>query len=356
VPANLRAGLWRWQHSRSAVTQPDLEPIGFDGIAGWAEDDHAAALECYLQSASLTGMPVPGPGDVQALLKDRQKARAFFEATFAAFRIMAAPGLLTSYFEPVLKGSRTQSAAFPVPLYRRPPDLSPLLPGHPLSDRGFTAGRETPGGFEPYFTRAEIEAGALAGKGLEILFVADRLEAFVMHVQGSGRIELDDGTAVRVTFDGKNGHPYTSVAKRIVELGHLTREEADLEGMLAFLRAQPDPQTFLNENKSYIFFKELEGFPAGPRGSSGAELRPGRSLAADPLYHAPGTPIWVVAPGLDYEGAPLRRLLVAQDTGSAIAGPQRGDIFAGMGGDARRFAGRARHVCEFIVLRPRTPH
>ncbi len=174
-----------------------------------------------------------------------------------------------------------------------------------------------------------------------------------MHVQGSGLIELDDGSAVRLTFDGKNGHPYTSVAKLLVQRGHLTLEEADLEGMLAWLRAQPDPQLFLNENKSFIFFKEMELTATAPRGSSGAELRPGRSLAADPLYHAPGSPVWVVAPELDFEGTPLRRLLVAQDTGSAIVGPQRGDIFAGMGAEARRIAGRVRHRCEFIVLRPR---
>ena len=140
MAANAEAGLWRWQHSRASVTPPDLEPINFDGIAGWAADDHAAALDCYLRSASLTGLPVPEAGEVQSLLKDRQKARAFFEETFAAFRILAAPGLLTSYFEPVLKGSRKQSAAFPVPLYRRPSDLSPLLPGHPLSDRGLPRG------------------------------------------------------------------------------------------------------------------------------------------------------------------------------------------------------------------------
>ncbi len=353
MAANPQGELWRWQHSRAGVTPPGLEPIDFAAIAGWTEDDHSAALECYLQSASLTGQPVPDPAGVQSLLGDRQKARDFFEKTFAAFRVLAAPGLLTSYFEPVLKGSRQKSAAFPVPVYRRPPDLSPLLPGHPLSNQGLTAGRETPAGFEPYYTRAEIEAGVLAGRGLEILFVADSLEFFVMHVQGSGLIELDDGSTVRLTFDGKNGHPYTSIAKLLVERGHLTREEADLEGMLAWLRAQPDPRLFLNENKSYIFFKELEHPAAAPRGSCGAELRPGRSLAADPLYHAPGTPIWVVVPELDFEGAPLRRLLIAQDTGSAIIGPQRGDIFAGMGADARRFAGRARHRCEFIVLRPR---
>ena len=353
MAANRQAKLWRWQHSRSQAAPANLEPIGFEAIEGWAADGHCAALECYLRSASLTGQPVPDAGEVQALLKDRQKARAFFEKNFTPFRISAALGLLTSYFEPVLKGARKQSAAFPVPVYRRPPDLMPLLPGHPLSNRGFTAGRETPIGFEPYFTRAEIEAGALAGKGLELLFVADPLEAFVMHVQGSAQIELDDGATVRITFDGKNGHPYSSVAKLLVQRGHMTLEAADLEGMLSWLRAQPDPQAFLNENKSYIFFKELEQDATAPRGSSGAALQPGRSLAADPLYHAPGTPIWVMAPELEYEGAPLRRLLIAQDTGSAIVGPQRGDIFAGIGADARRFAGRTRHRCEFIALRPK---
>ena len=353
MAANLQAGLWRWQHARIEAAQPGSAPVSFSEIEGWAADDHSAALACYLRSAPLTGQPVPAADKAQALLQDRQKARAFFEETFAAFRILGAPGLLTSYFEPVLKGSRKQSAAYPVPLYRRPDDLAPLLPGHPLSAQGFTAGRQTASGFEPYYTRGEIEAGALAGKGLELLFVADPLEAFVMHVQGSGLIELDDGNTVRLTFDGKNGHPYSSVAKLLVQQGHLTLAQADLEGMLGWLRAQPDLRPFLNENKSYIFFKELEGSVAAARGSCGAGLTPGRSLAADPLYHPPGTPVWVAAPALEFEGGPLRRLLAVQDTGSAIVGPQRGDIFAGMGADARRFAGRARHSCEFIVLRPR---
>jgi membrane-bound lytic murein transglycosylase A len=353
VAAHQQAKLWRWQHSRTAAVPANLEPVGFEAIEGWAADGHCAALECYLRSASLTGQPVPDAGEVQALLNDQQKARAFFEKTFTPFRFQGAPGLLTSYFEAVLKGSRKQSAAFPVPVYRRPPDLSPLLPGHPLSNKGLTAGRETPHGFEPYFTRAEIEAGALAGKGLELLFLADRLEAFVMHVQGSALIELDDDTTARITFDGKNGHPYSSVAKLLVQRGHMTLKAADLEGMLSWLRGQPDPQVYLNENKSYIFFKERGQDATAPRGTSGAVLERGRSLAADPLYHAPGSPIWVMAPELEFDGAPLRRLLIAQDTGSAIVGPQRGDIFAGSGADARRFAGRVRHRCEFIALRPR---
>ncbi len=288
MAANLQAGLWRWQHAQIEAAQPGSAPVSFSEIEGWAADDHSAALACYLRSAVLTGQPVPAADKAQALLQDRQKARAFFEETFAAFRILGAPGLLTSYFEPVLKGSRKQSAAYPVPLYRRPDDLAPLLPGHPLSAQGFTAGRQTASGFEPYYTRGEIEAGALAGKGLELLFVADPLEAFVMHVQGSGLIELDDGSTTRLTFDGKNGHPYSSVAKLLVQQGRLTLEQADLEGMLGWLRAQPDLRPFLNENRSYIFFKELEGSVAAPRGSSGAGLTPGRSLAADPLYHPPG--------------------------------------------------------------------
>ena len=338
--------LWRWQHSRGEPPALDLEPIGFDSIPGWYDDDHSAALDCYLQSAELTGQPV-------ALKEERRRARCFFEETFAAFRVLAAPGLLTSYFEPVLKGSRKRSAGFPVPVYRRPADLRPLPRGHPLTASGLTAGRETQTGFEAYFTRAEIEAGALKGSGLETLYLADPIEAFVMHVQGSGRVELEHGSSVRLTFDGKNGHGYTSISRLLVERALIAREEAHLEGLLAWLRAQPNPQATLNENKSYIFFRELEQSLNAPMGSSGSPLCPGRSLAADPLYHAPGTPIWVAAPELVFHGRQFRRLLVAQDTGSAIVGPQRGDVFAGTAAEAGRVAGRIRHNCEFIVLRPR---
>jgi len=353
VAGDTRGELWRWQHSRAEAPPVELEPAEFRAISGWTADDHCAAFDCYLRSAGLTGQLIPDADGAQALLRDRQKARAFFEENFAPFRVLAGPGLLTSYFEPVLKGARARSAAYTVPVYRRPDDLSPLPQGHRLTGQGLTAARATAGGFVPYATRGEIEAGALAGRGLEILYLADPVEAFVMHVQGSGRVELEDGTAVRLTFDGKNGHPYSSISKLLVERGHLAREDAHLEGMIAWLRAQPELQSYLNENKSYIFFKELEHSAAAPKGSSGAELRAGRSLAADPLYHAPGTPIWVEAPELMFEGGPFRRLLIAQDTGSAITGPQRGDVFAGMGEEAGRVAGRIRHACEFMILQPK---
>jgi membrane-bound lytic murein transglycosylase A len=345
--------LWRWQHGRAEASPADLEMVEFAAIPGWDGDDHAAALGCYLQSAEIAGQPVPRLEIVETLRTDACKARAFFEETFEAFRVRAAPGLLTAYFEPVLKGSRTRSARFPIPVYRRPDGLIPLPAGHPLAASGLTAGRPVPGGLEPYFTRGEIEAGALAGRGLELLYLSDALEAFVMHVQGSGLVELDDGSSVRLSFDGKNGHPYTSISRLLIECGALDREEAHLDGMLAWLRSRSDPRVYLNENRSYIFFRILEEADGGPNGSLGTPLTAGRSLAADPLYHASGTPIWVNAPKLIYAGKPLGRLLIAQDTGSAIVGPQRGDIFTGHGREAGEIAGRIRHACSFIGLKPK---
>ena len=349
--------LWRWQHAQAQahIAKPPVEAETFAHMPGWLEDDHCAALACYLRSVDLANAKLPKPAEdtLSALLMDRGKARQFFEENFVPFRILAEPGLLTSYFQPVLKGSRRPSPAFPIPVYRRPADLTPLPFGHALTANGLTAARDAVGRFEPYFTRAEIEEGSLAGRGLEILYLADAIEAFIMHVQGSGLIELDDGTEARLTFDGKNGHPYTSVAKHLIERGHLAAKDADLEGMVSWLRAHPNAAALLHENKSYIFFKEMGPAEPGPKGSLGAQLSTGRSLAADPHYHMLGIPLWVSAPELRFDGQPFRRLVVAQDTGSAIKGDQRGDIFAGTGIEAGRVAGQIRHKCEFIVMQPR---
>ncbi len=281
--------LWRWQHSEARNETLSTDPVEFSHIEGWSGDDHCAALACYLRSASLAGraLPKPAGASLPASLGDASKARIFFEENFAAFRILAEPGLLTSYFQPVLKGSRTPSPAFPIPVLRRPTDVKPLPPAHPLCAEGLTAGRELKGGFEPYFTRADIEAGALAGQGLDIVYLADAIDAFIMHVQGSGHIEFEDGTVVRLSFDGKNGRPYTSIAKRLVEQGHLTAEDAHLEGMTAWLRAQPQPAIYLNENRSYIFFKELGAIQTGPKGShwSRAYCRP--ELSGRPAFSSP---------------------------------------------------------------------
>jgi membrane-bound lytic murein transglycosylase A len=354
VAGAAEGALWRWQHGEAPAAELSVECIQFADIEGWLEDDHSAALACYMRSSSLAGRPSPRPAEkLPDLLADRSKARGFFETAFAPFRILAEPGLLTSYFEPVLRGSRTPSARFRFPVYRRPPDLEPLPEGHPLAAMGLTAARKTQAGFAPYPERAGIEAGAIRGQGLELLYLEDAIDAFIMHVQGSGHIEFEDGAATRLTFDGKNGHPYRSIARLVIERGELTAEEADLDGMIAWLRAKPERRAVLDENRSYIFFRELETCAKGPRGSLGAELCAGRSLAVDPLYHTLGMPIWVSAPQVIFEGRPFRRLGVAHDTGSAIRGPQRADIFAGSGKRAGHAAGRVRHSCEFILLRPR---
>ncbi len=344
-----RGPVWLWQHNPLQGAEPvSSEPIGFSAIPAWDEDDHAEALECYVRSLTVVGdPPLPKP-------QSGESARSFFERHFVPHRIMGPAGLLTAYFEPVLRGSRRRSKVFNVPVYRRPPDLELLPAGHPLTGMNLTAGRVVNGSFEPYDTRAQIRAGSLEGKGLDILYLDDAIDAFVMHVQGSGIVQLDDGTAVRLAFDGKNGHPYTSIAKSLVARGALTLKDAHLEGMIAWLRASTDAEAVLDENRSYIFFKEEQESAEAHAGSLGVPLTKGRSLAADPLFHRLGTPIWVVAPELSFEGRPFRRLMIAQDTGSAIKGPQRGDVFAGQGAEAGRVAGHVRHACTFIALRPRT--
>ncbi|KAI95860.1 transglycosylase [Rhodomicrobium udaipurense JA643] len=339
------AALWRWQHGGASPAVLSLEPMDFDAIPGWRDDNHADALACYLRSAALAPhlpRPVCDPA-----------ARLFFEAHFRPCRVNAEQGLLTSYFEPVLEGSRMRSAAFPVPVYRRPSDLSLLPTEHPLAAHGLSAARAMAAGFEPYFTRGEIEAGALEDRGRALLYLADAVDAFIMHVQGSGVVKLEDGTRVRLTFDGKNGHPYTSISQWLIAHGKLSVGDAHLEGMKAWLRAEPGREAVLAENRSYIFFRELDASAAAPRGSSGVDLYPGRSLATDPAFHPAGTLLWVSAPDLTFQRKRFQRLTVAQDTGSAIKGPQRGDIFAGTGDAAGESAGAVRHSCDFIVLQPR---
>lgn len=333
--------LWDWQYPSRAVEAFVGEPLRFCDIPGWEIDDHVAALECFAKSHPL------------ASLHSAATARAFFESSFSPVRMTSGPGLLTSYFEPVLNGSRTPSSRFYVPLYRRPRDLLAVPLDHPLRTKDLTAARQLADGLVPYFTRQEIETGVLEGQGLELLYVDDEVAAFVMHVQGSGAIQLEDGTVMRLAFDGKNGHPYTSVGKRLVTLGELTVEAASLDAVVDWLRASTERgRRLMWENKSYIFFRELDASAVGPVGSAGVALTAGRSLAVDARIHPLGAPVFVSAPSLVYEGVPFQRLMIAQDTGSAIVGPSRGDLFAGSGERAGAVAGRVRHPCEFFMLKP----
>lgn len=366
------ANLWQWQFSDAEAGQRlalDKTPVDYAQIKGWPEDDQAAAFATFYKSCGrLTELAeadqaVKAVCDLAQMLGgklSRADARRFFEANFKPYLVKrpAQGALLTGYFEPEIEGSLKPMGRFQIPIYAMPNDLtlikSPAERGQLAAD--LTAARLTPAGPVPYFTRQEIEQGALRGKGLEIAYLADPYDAFVMQIQGSGLIRLPDGKGLRIGFAGKNGHPYTSIGKILIERGILQAAGASLQTVLDWMRADPERgRKLMWENKSYPFFQVLEKTEhgEGPHGALGLPLTPGRSLAVDPRYHQLGLPIWISAPELkDSKGHGVERLMIAQDTGSAIRGPVRGDIFWGSGAKAGRIAGETKHPCDFYVLIP----
>jgi membrane-bound lytic murein transglycosylase A len=286
------------------------------------------------------------------------QARAFFERHFQPHRVVhdALEGLFTGYYEPVLEGSRTKEGRFQTPLLKRPPDLVTVVP----ETRGAAAGslthaRRTAAGLVPFATRAEIEAGALAGQSLELLYLADPVDKFFLQVQGSGRIRLPDGSFVRVQYDGKNGHPYSSIGRYLIDKGLLAADKLSLGAIGRWLKADVDrARHVMNQNASYVFFREMPATAEGPLGAIEVPLIAGRSLAIDPGVHRLGSPIYVSVPTLKPPGytRAFNRLMVAHDVGSAIRGPERGDIYFGSGTEAGRLAGVTKHAGRFFVLLP----
>jgi membrane-bound lytic murein transglycosylase A len=222
---------------------------------------------------------------------------------------------------------------------------------------GLTHARKTLTGTEPYATRADIEEGALADKGLELLWLADPVDTFFMHIQGSGRIRLPDGSMVRVTYDGKNGHPYTSIGRYLIDAGLFPADRMSLDALKEWLKRDAiQGRDAMRQNKSFVFFRELEGEEAeSALGVHFIPLSDGRSLAVDTAFHVIGTPIYVSAPALTHGGQPdgFSRLMIAQDVGSAIRGPERGDIYFGSGDEAGKLAGTTKHGGTFVALLPR---
>lgn len=353
-----------------------LQPLRFD-LAGWSRDDHAAAFAAFRRTCeAVLGSKAPlragQPADAglaevcRAALAhpklDRPKARAFFEAHFSPYEIVtpSGRGFLTGYFEPEFSGSRQRTREFQVPLLDRPDDLVTVpqgetLPGLPP---GLQAARRTANGYEPYLDRAAIESGALGTLAKPVVYLREAGEAFIIHVQGSARIRLPDGSGMRVAYAGRNGHPYTSIGRLLVEMGEMTVEESSLERLMGWLRAHPGPaRELMHKNRSYIFFREATELSSkdGPIGGAGVPLAAGRSLAVDRTLWSYGLPFWLDGelplPGGGTE--PLQRLMIAQDTGSAIVGPARGDFYFGSGAEAGTRAGLLRHRPRFVVLLPR---
>ena len=268
-------------------------------------------------------------------------------------------GRITGYYEPLLKGSRTRAAPFTVPLHRPPADLLTidLSSVHPelanLRLRGRLQPSEKGNRVVPYWSRAELTDDRL--RGAELLWVDDAIEAFFLQIQGSGRVRLPDGSMVRVGYADTNGHPYRSIGRLLIERGELTLEQASMQGIAAWARAHPQRiAELLNQNPSYVFFRELPlGDPnAGPVGALALPLTPGYSVAVDPRFVPLGAPV-VISTEHPVTGAPLRRLMLAQDTGGAIRGPLRFDLFWGFGAEAAGPAGRQRHDVQAWLLVPR---
>lgn len=356
-----------WQQRLAAAVDFALLPTSFAALPGWHADDHGAALAAFRKSCArrsalpdartLLPQDVAGQvGDRRVACRaaralepqDRAAARAFFERHFTPFAVVAhgrREGLFTGYYEPLVDADVTPSADYPIPLYRRPPELvtadlgdfAPDLAGRRI------AGAVIAGRLRPFATRAEIESGALAGRGLELLWAADPVAVFFLQIQGSGRARLPDGRVLRLAYDGRNGHPYTSLGRLLVARGALHPSLVSAPAIASWLRANPViGAELMRENASYVFFRLAEG--DGTLGAEGVPLTPGRSLAVDRRFIPLGTPLWLATTQPDPEAPagrrlPLRRLVVAQDSGAAIRGAVRGDLYWGFGAEAETIAG-----------------
>src|SRR6516162_8061207 len=351
-----------------------LEPIKWTELAGWPADDHLAAFAAYLTSCRALRKN-PHPSDdrpIQRALwnvcrraldlhpQDSHSARAFFEDNFYPVRIAPvgeAAGLLTAYFEPIVQGSSRPNSEFHVPVYRRPPDLVAVgyKPGvDAFPNKGAQIGRRNEKGeLVPYYDRAAIEAGALNGQNLEICWLKNPSDLLAIQIQGSGRVILEDGTPLRINYDSHNGYSYASISRPPIKRGHAVRREKSIRRIQS---AHPDPTAKMRAtNPSYVFFRVVELPNQGePIGAQGVPLTPGRSIAVDSL-HDYGTPFFIEAnlPIESANGSAFQRLMIAQDTGSAIVGPARADVYWGAGDDAGRIAGRIRHSARFVMLLPR---
>jgi membrane-bound lytic murein transglycosylase A len=352
-----------------ATLEAELRPVRFADLAGWDDDDHGAALQAFRRGADVLAAHPPrrrglgiDPATLSAAIRDAAApaigdARVFFEDCFTVNEVQPRLGsaFFTGYYEPIVEGSRVATDRFTVPLYRTPDDLVEVEPGlHPGLDPTYRYARNAGNRFEPYADRAAIEDGLLKGRGLEIAWLADHVDAFFIHVQGAARIRLPDGNTMRVVYAAKSGHPYTPIGRVLIEMGEIDPGVVTMASIRNWLAGHPQVAgQVMARDRSYIFFREapVENEEDGPIGAAKVPLMAGRSLAIDRLLHSFGSPIWIdtILP----DATPFRRLMVAQDTGSAIVGPARGDIFFGSGDEAGAIAGAMRSAGRFFVLVPK---
>jgi membrane-bound lytic murein transglycosylase A len=365
------------------ATSMNLQKTSFDKLPGW-QNDHVGEALLALQNScvaikkrdaakamsinnvggtaaswrdvclALDGMDEAGGAD-----KDVSVARQFIETWFDPY-VIATPngksGLFTGYYEPSLRGHLTRQGPYQYPLYQRPPDLvmAELSDFRPTLQGQRIAGRVQDGRLKPYEDRAAIDQGALAGQNLELLWVDNPYDAFFLHIQGSGRVTMHphDGEAIRLGYDGQNGHPYTAIGSELIKRGALRKEDVSLQTIRQWMDAHPqEAPALMQKNKSYVFFRVLE--QNQPQGASGVGLTPMRSLAVDPRFIPYGAPVWLDVPHPVDAQKSVRQLFIAQDTGGAIRGPVRGDVFWGHGAEAEKAAGLMKSRGQAWLLLPK---
>lgn len=342
---------------------PIFTPTTFSALPAWERDDLRQAWPAFNASCSVLARK-PEWTEACAAARtvaagDAAAVRSYFETWFVPNLVRmpdgADTGLITGYYEAQLRGSRKRAGAYQSPLYKVPDDLLtvelasvyPDLKGKRL--RGRLVGKKV----VPYNTRADIEQAPVAGK--ELLYVDDPVEAFFLEVQGSGRIALDTGETVRVSYADQNGHPYKAIGRWLIDQGELTPQTATAQGIKAWIKANPTRrQELFNVNPSYVFFREerLPDPKVGPKGALNVPLTAGRSIAVDPLLLPLGAPVYLSTTEAGSE-VPLQRLMMAQDTGGAIRGAVRADFFFGHGYEAMESAGKMKQRGQMWVLMPK---
>jgi membrane-bound lytic murein transglycosylase A len=314
----------------STETGPTYDILGFDDLEGWDQDNHSEALTAFLETCR--DLDDADWEALCALALETENAKAFFELLFRPVLIRDGSSMLfTGYFEPELEGSPYQTGSYRFPVYKMPAEA-----------------RRS----QPWLTRRQLlTSGVMENRGLEIAWVNDSVELFFLQIQGSGRIRFPDGRVIRVGYSGANGHNYRSVGQELVRRGIYNAHQVSMQVIRNWVLRNPDAgKELLYHNASYVFFREVSEVPPdkGPLGAMNRSITTLRSIAVDPRYTPLGVPVWIEKKGQD----PMNRLMIAQDTGSAIKGAQRADIFYGTGDAAGRIAGGIRDTGRMVVLMP----
>ncbi|MGE0211696.1 MAG: murein transglycosylase A [Parvibaculaceae bacterium] len=356
-----------------AAAGSNLTRVSFASLPGWKDDAHGEALATFRRSCreildrgAAFGRSITYGGhredwtDACVAANDVKPsaARAFFEKRFVPVAVSdpeRAAGLFTGYYEPEVEGSLKRGGRFTVPIYAKPKDLV-ALDAAGRKATGLSYGRVANGKARPYYTRKEIEEGQLAGRGLEIVWLSDWADAFFIQVQGSGRVRLAEGGMLRLNFAAKTGLPYTAIGGILVERGEIAREDVSMQSIRAWMTMRPqEARELMWKNESYVFFQKApsDDPSLGPPGAQRVALTPGRSLAVDRGFWAFGTPMWIDTTHPSSGGEKgFRHLMVAQDTGTAIKGRVRGDVFWGTGDEAAFIAGHMKAPGRMVALLP----